>query len=140
MKYSTFEKFENAFYCVVIIAVILFAGFKLLGQPIAKAMNPKEYTITVTDKKVKNDTYMIYGDDENGEARAFEVTDSVFKWRFNSSDVYAEIKEGHTYKFQTCGYRLRSISIFSMYPNIYEIEEIAAPQNSVQDSMRGDLT
>jgi hypothetical protein len=59
-----------------------------------------------------------------GESHVFEVTDSLFKWRFDSADTYNTIREGETYEFTTGGYR---IPFFSMYPNIYEVKKIDNP-------------
>jgi hypothetical protein len=50
-----------------------------------------------------------------------EITDSLLNFRFNSSDLYANIEVCKTYKCLIKGYR---INIFSIYPNLYKIEEI----------------
>ena len=41
--------------------------------------------------------------------------------RFNSSDMYAEIEVGKTYKFEVGGSRNE---LWSWYPNIYKYEEV----------------
>jgi hypothetical protein len=53
--------------------------------------------------------------------RVFSVEDTLFYLRFNSSDDYAKIQAGKTYKFRVTGLR---IPISSMYENIVEITEI----------------
>lgn len=56
---------------------------------------------------------------ENG---TFKITDSLFGTvRFNSSDVYGRIREGHTYTITYYGFRL---PFFSEYPNIKKVEEV----------------
>lgn len=101
---------------VMIVAVII--G---LARPFDKVSNIKDITVTVTDKVVKNGndsgTYLIFGEDENGTIHTFEITDSLLRFRFNSSDVYAAIKTGSKYEFTVGGSRNHFLS---WYPNIYE--------------------
>lgn len=99
--------------------------------PVEKTLHRREITATVTEKTIKyytsrdntgkgKSTYLIFAKDEAGEVQVFEVTDSLFAWRFNSSDVYAGIEIGKTYIFNVGGYRL---PLLSWYPNIYRYEE-----------------
>lgn len=84
-----------------------------------------DYILTVTDKTVKNGSnfskYLIYCEDESGEVMVLEDTDALLLGKVNSSDIYANIKIGKTYKFHTRGIRFR---LFSWYPNIYSYEVI----------------
>lgn len=112
----------------VAIATILFAvGILLVGlyRPFNKASNRREITATVTDKEVKNkkedSKYLVYTKDENGEIQVFEITDALFAWQFDSSDIYAGIEIGKTYVFDVGGSRNK---FFSWYPNIYGYEEV----------------
>jgi len=102
--------------CIVLGGVIIL--------PFNKVINKREVTITVTDKGIKNQSssgkYLIYGKDEEGKPVVLEITDSVFMLRFDSSDLYANIEIGKTYRCTTRGYRIK---IFSIYPNLYNIEE-----------------
>ena len=79
---------------------------------------------TVTDKGIKrindHDRYLIYTDTEDG-VEVFQITDSILAGRFNSADLYAEIKIGNTYDFGVRGDRN---GVLSWYPNIYEVEEV----------------
>ena len=79
---------------------------------------------TVTDKNVKRysngDQYMIYTIDDEGRSHVFKDTDYLPLLKFNSSDIYAEIQIGETYKFSVRGIR---IPILSSYQNIYKIEK-----------------
>ena len=83
------------------------------------------YTVTVTDKDIKNykhdSKYLIYCRDENNEIAVFENEDSFIFGKFHSSDIYADIEVGAKYKFATRGPR---VPILSMYPNIIEYELI----------------
>lgn len=119
MKYQLSEIIVKA----AIVIVIVLAIIPNLWETINKVVNERTVTVTVTDKEVKRtddkDKYLIYTLDEDGKTQVFEITDSLFKWRWNSSDLYGKIEIGKIYKFTICGYRWRLMSI---YPNIYEIK------------------
>lgn len=74
------------------------------------------YTVTVTDKIVKNDTYMIYTD--HG---AFKMEDTIAYFRWNTSDEYGKIKKNTEYSLQAYGVR---VPFFSVYENITTATEI----------------
>lgn len=103
--------------------IVFFIGFVAyyIAKPIAKTRNRQEMVITVQEKKVKDDRYLIFGKKEDGEVSVFEVTDSWLMMRFDSSDVYGALEDGHTYRIVTRGYRVK---LLSWYPNIYEYEEL----------------
>lgn len=109
------------FMLIVVIAVLCVG----LYRPINKIMDRRDVVCTVTDKAVKNSSddskYLIFTEDENGDISTYEITDSLFSGRFDSSDVYAGIKVGEKYKFTVGGSRNRFLS---WYPNIYEYELI----------------
>lgn len=115
---------------IVIMLVVLF-GF------MTRAWVRKEVTLTVDSKWVKgvygSQKYLVSGKNSNGEEVVYEVTDNLFALRFNSSDIYAEIKEGNTYKMTVGGYR---VQLFSWYPNIYSIEKVE--KKSFSDSTEAE--
>lgn len=86
-----------------------------------EALNPtKDVTATVTDKVVKNDgnssTYLIFTD-----KGVFENSDSLVNGKWDSSDVYSEIKKGKTYVFHVRGIRNHFLS---WYPNILSVHVV----------------
>lgn len=106
-----------------LIFILVFAFALCFGSAWIKVANPQTYTVTVQSKDIKSGSnygkFLVFCTDTNtGESRVFEVTDSLFRWRFDSADTYNMIKEGETYKFTTGGYR---VPFLSMYPNIYEV-------------------
>jgi len=108
---------------LVILGLLVLGVLAMLLWPaIAKTTNIQTYKVTVQDKgRVggdKDGKYLIYCLDSEGNSKVFEVTDSLFKLRFNSADTYNLIQVGETYTFTAGGYR---IPFFSMYPNIYEM-------------------
>lgn len=105
--------------CILVVAVAI-------GFNIASNSNEQTYVATVTDKGIKNydktSKYLIFTKTDDGETRVFSVEDSILRWRFNSSDVYAEIEVGKTYRFTTVGFRFEP---FSWYENIIDYQEVS---------------
>lgn len=130
---------ENKIYKIVIALAIIVSSVYYVLPSINKVTNGRCVTTTVTDKGVKrvndNDKYLIYTENEAGDIQVYEITDSVLKWRFNSSDLYAEVEVGKTYKMNVCGNR---IQILSWYPNIYSITEITDEIDSEQESISSE--
>jgi hypothetical protein len=60
--------------------------------------------------------YLVFTDQET-----LKNTDTLFYLKFNSSDLYGQIKDGETYEFTVYGFR---IPFFSMYRNIVDFEEV----------------
>ena len=108
--------------CEVIIAVI--------AVPVINFSNDHTYTVTITDKErvttqvaegQTDSKYLIYGEDENGKTYVFEDTDTLFRGKFNSSDVYGALKEGETYELTVIGFR---IHILNWYENIIDFKVV----------------
>lgn len=57
--------------------------------------------------------YLIFTDSE-----VFQNTDSIFYFKFNSSDIYVKLKKDHTYEAVVYGWR---VPFLSMYRNIVKI-------------------
>lgn len=91
--------------------------------------NKQTYYCEVKDKWIKQDNnsenskdkYMIQCDD-----KVYEITDLFFKFKFNSSDIYAKLEKNKKYKITTTGYR---IPFLSWYQNINEVEELKGENN-----------
>lgn len=106
---------------IVIITVLVLAIIVTL----ATNFNDTEYTITVTDKErvvtEESSYYLVFGEDENENVLVFENTDTLFRGKFDSSNIQGKLKTGGTYTVTVVGYR---IPFLSMYQNIIEVEEI----------------
>ena len=117
---------RKIFVVIIMIAVVL--GL-LIGYQVMFSFNDTDYKITVTDKEriyegsgdTSSSKYLVFGDDENGNALVFENTDCFVRGKWNSSNIQGQLKEGNTYKITVVGYR---IPFFSMYQNIIRIEEV----------------
>lgn len=110
---------------MVVFAIVIVAFLATCSNSFQKAFNRRDVVGTVTDKDIKRsdreDKYLIYTKDSDGNPQVYEITDSLLAFRFNSSDVYASIEVGKTYRFRVGGKRN---TLLSWYPNIYEFEEI----------------
>jgi hypothetical protein len=99
--------------------IILIIIVVLCGIPGCIQANKQDVvTITVESKDIKtydkNSKYLVW----SKENEVFEITDSMWVGRFNSSDFYGRIEVGKTYKVKVIGYR---VPFLSWYRNIIEI-------------------
>ncbi len=119
------EKIKDILPIIIIVTIIFLIVAGSIGGCVMRNFYVQEDTFIVTEKGIKNTKdnglYLIYTKDKNGETQVFCVRDTLLHWRWNSSDVYADIEVGKTYRFKTCGVR---IPFFSMYPNILEMEVV----------------
>lgn len=111
---------------VMQIFIFLIVGVVIIGSVVALAstsFNDHTYTITVSDKErvyyKSTSKYIIYTKTNNSDERVFEDTDNLLRFKFNSSDIYAQLEKGKTYKVDVVGYR---IPFVSWYENIIKIE------------------
>lgn len=88
--------------------------------------NDHTYTITVTDKErvtySESGKYLIYSTTSDGETKVLENTDNLFRGKFDSSDVYAELEVGKTYEVTVVGYRF---GFANWYENIIDFKEVS---------------
>jgi FlaG/FlaF family flagellin (archaellin) len=121
IKIKRRRKIKAIITLMVLLAIVIGAG-ALGGFP---HLSRHEYEVTVTDKQIKrtnnHDTYMVFTQDVNGRPIVFENTDSTIEFKFNSSDVYAQLVQGKKYKVKAYGWR---IPLMSRYENIVKVTEI----------------
>lgn len=70
-----------------------------------------------TGTKDGGHSYMLF----TRECGALQVADAILQGKFNSTDTYAGIKEGHVYTMDTVGWRN---GLFSQYPNVLTATEL----------------
>ncbi len=108
----------------VILSLLLLMAIASVTCWVVFSFNDAEYTVTVV--RVERENYnepgehLIYCEAADGTAIVFENTDEWLRGKFNSSDFYAQIKEGETYTFTVVGVR---IPFLSLYQNIIEIKK-----------------
>jgi hypothetical protein len=112
------------------LTAIVLAVIAVIAVIVMNFSNDHTYTVTITDKERvttqvsegQNDSkYLIYGEDENGKTYVFEDTDTLFRGKFNSSDVYGALKEGETYELTVIGFR---VHILNWYENIIDFKVV----------------
>lgn len=114
------NKFLQLLPCLCIALIVA-------GVGCFTVFNDHEVVATVVDKAVKVDVapkegggassyYLIFTD-----KGVFKNTDEPFRWKFDSSNFYAKIRVGETYRFTLIGWR---IPFFSVYENIIKAESV----------------
>jgi hypothetical protein len=114
-------KKRNGYFKIVLVPIIT----AILTYNIFVAYGTDEYVkFTVTDKeRIVNNTsegssskYIIFTN-----RGSFENTDTVFYWKWNSSDLYSSINKDKTYIAHVYGFR---VGFLSLYQNIISVEPI----------------
>jgi len=108
--------FGFAFGGILLLIVVFFVV--TIGVDLYANTHTKSVTFTVRDKTTKTDCnngscsskYLIYTN-----KGVYQDTDSVWFFKFRSSDLYGNLQRGHRYTCKTAGYR---IGLTSSYPNL----------------------
>ena len=86
---NSYERMQVVGVILLFVVCIAIA----VARPINKISDIRTIEGTVTEKTTKrkgdDDKYLVFIADESGNVNTLEITDSLLKWRFNSSDVYA---------------------------------------------------
>jgi hypothetical protein len=123
--FATSKKFK----IITIVIIVLYLSVANFVIPTVYNNHENEYTGTVTWKERiqygmlwwSTSAYLIYTVDEYGVPRVFKNTDTTLRSKFNSSDLYALINIGETYRFKAVGFRDH---VFFDYENIIEFEKV----------------
>ncbi len=110
---------NNKGYIGVLVTLIVILGICVVVYGVAYSLTLGNETITIKEKWIKYEgqgaKYLVGSED----GQVFQITDSIIKWRFDSSNLYADLDEGETYTVNTQGWRF---AVLSDYKNILEIE------------------
>ena len=90
----------------------------LIGIKCSYLTNVEEIKVKVNKTERINDRYLIYTD-----KGVFSNHDSMFHGKFNSSDIYGEIKVDSMYQFKVYGLRNRFWTIYKNVKSIKKLEE-----------------
>jgi hypothetical protein len=92
---------------LLIVGAIAFTAYSTYGtqRTVTFTVNHRERTGGDEGK------YLVYTNEEG----VFEDTDTIFYLKFDSSDVYNQLREGGEYQCDVYGWR---VPLFSWYPNI----------------------
>ena len=110
----------------IIEAVVILLIIGSVTVPAVVAYSTDEtVTITVKDKErvvtYKTSKYLVFTD-----KGVYENTDTVWYWKWDSSDVYNALEVGKTYQVKVYGFR---VPFLSWYKNIVELDLIAYAVN-----------
>lgn len=108
-------------FIVIVYTLILILGLGFMFSFVGiEYRNNQVIEITIKDKYIKSGSksgkYLIVDSNNN----TYQVTDLLFKGKFNSTDIYNQLEIGKTYRVEISGKR---IHIFSMYQNINKVIE-----------------
>lgn len=101
---------------LVLIAIGLVVGVVQLGTTRVETATVQSKERVCSDRD--DCRYLIFTD-----RGVYENTDTLLFGKFNSSDIYGELKPGHTYRLKVNGWR---VQVTSSYPNILAVEGEAA--------------
>lgn len=110
------------------IAIVAVIALAVIFVEMLFSFNDTEYAVTITGKEriaesdgdnEMSSKYLVFADDENGNPLVFENTDCFIRFKFNSSNIQGQLKEGNTYRITVIGYR---IQLLSWYQNIIKVE------------------
>lgn len=80
---------------------------------------------TTSSKNGSQSVYRIYTENCGADNETLGLADNILQGNFNASDMYAKIKVGETYKFETVGVRNGFLSSFREIVRFTKVE--AAP-------------
>lgn len=102
---------------IISAAAVILMSLVFVPSAIYSLSTGDQLTATVTDKERVCESgkdgackWMILTD-----KMSFENTDTIWHWKFNSTDVQSSVNVGETYNFDYYGWRL---PFFSIYPNL----------------------
>ncbi len=107
----------NGYLFVIVFLLLIILVLGIIGYSLAYALTTGKETITIKEKWRKSsgddDKYLVSAED----GQVFQITDTFIRWRFNSSNLYADLDEGDVCSIKTQGWRF---PLFSDYKNILE--------------------
>ncbi len=123
MKESQIKCFIEDYFEIIlkVIFILVMLIFGSITTYITAYSNVKEVTVEIKDKYIKKyddkDIYMVVDTNNN----TYQITDLIFIFKFNSTDIYNSLETGKKYQIITSGIRSR---VLSKYPNINSAELI----------------
>jgi len=109
---------KGFFALIVILSALIFVLIIFgISYNVVYAFTEGEETITIKEKWTKyqgeSAKYLV----SSTSNQVFQITDSIIKWRWDSSNLYASLNEGQKCRIKTQGWRFE---LFSDYKNIIE--------------------
>lgn len=117
-------------FTIIMLIIIFFLC--LMGNIAFYDFNDHTIVATITDKERDDTTneeqYLIFTKTKNNDVLVLGNYDNILRRKFNSSDIYGDLKIGSTYEFTVVGYRN---PLLSTYKNIlnYKLIENEFPES-----------
>lgn len=89
----------------------------LTAEEVTFRVTDKERVYTSTSEGGTNSKYLVFTETDRG-VEVFRNTDTIFYFKYDSSDIQARLKQDSTYNARVYGVR---IPFFSMYRNIVDV-------------------
>ncbi len=121
MLAKIYEKLLDNAAIVLILLVVA-----VIGIYPAISYSTVDHTVIMVEEKERANTkgggyYLVFTEAKG----VMEISDSLWFWRWDSSDLYGELKAGEFYYVKTEWFRF---GLFSMYPNILEARHLPEPE------------
>ncbi len=105
---------------ILILIAVIYMGSNLATQGTVHGVVVDKAVKVESAGRTTDSKYLVFVETDGGNTVTLEVTDGLAVGRFNSSDVYGDIKRGETYTFKTIG---MCIPIVSQYPNVKTVSK-----------------
>lgn len=136
---------KDKFFLIVIAAIIIFAGFvgaSYLWHENFEVASIDEKIITVSDYQIKpniqrnNQGFVVVDSADDlllvtSDGEAFLNEENFWFQKFNTRDIFNQLKVNGTYKVTVYGWRE---PFFSTFPNILSIEEVIDESNATNNN------
>ena len=111
---------DELFGYVIVIVIFLFLCLPIRAVYTWSTEDEIQVLVNHRESVKSGSEYLIFT-----ESETFKNVDTIFKWKFDSSDVYRDIHPGKTYKVTVYGWR---VPFLSMYRNIVKASEVTPPE------------
>ena len=115
-------------YAMIIVAALAWGPFKnyALIETVEAVVTDKD-RVTERSGDSASSRYLIFTKSET-----FENSDSLWHWKWDSSDLYGSMQERELYRLTVTGLR---VPFLSMYRNVVEAVPLSAQENRPQSDM-----
>lgn len=102
----------------ILIAALVLSGCSTMNQQWRECTVTGKESVSTTNASsdMRTHEYRVYTE----ECGTLKVADTLSYGRWDSSELYSQLKEGETYNILTGGYRN---GFFSIFPNVLEAEK-----------------
>ena len=120
---------------VIVVLLIILVPTVLFGVVKPVFTHHRTFTVTRLDDQSTKDghKYLVFTKNGVGHKEVFEDTDSFMFLKTDSSDLFNDLEEGHTYRCKTFGFRF---SLSSSYENLINCKEVPASHDITDNQKR----